>query len=147
MARLPPGRHRHGPARAGKTAAGELTNAAWSTFDGKSWALLTDASSSYFGKREGASLTYYDDKFFLIGGFSTAGKGTSDIYLSIDKGVSWALAASMVMLPWAFAGRGYSSGVVDKNKYMLIFGGKTSNNAASLNEIWRGRINRLGFKE
>lgn len=132
---------------AGKTAAGELTNAAWSTFDGKSWALLTDASSSYFGKREGASLTYYDDKFFLIGGFTTAGKGTSDIYLSIDKGVSWALADSMVMLPAVYTGRGDASVVVEKSKFMLIFGGKSTTGGSELNETWRGRINRLGFKE
>lgn len=132
---------------AGKTKANQLTNAAWSTFDGKSWALLTDEASSYFEKKEGAALAYYDDKFYLIGGLNASGNGSKEIHLSIDKGVSWALADSMVMLPWAFAGRGYSSVVVDKNKYMLIFGGKTSNNAASLNEIWRGRINRLGFKE
>ncbi|MCE5226884.1 MAG: DUF5018 domain-containing protein [Porphyromonadaceae bacterium] len=132
---------------AGKTKANQLTNAAWSTFDGKSWALLTDESSSYFEKKEGAALAYYDDKFYLIGGLNASGNGSKEIHLSIDKGVSWALADSMVMLPSAFAGRGYSSVVVEKNKYMLIFGGKTSNNAASLNEIWRGRINRLGFKE
>ena len=132
---------------AGKTKANQLTNAAWSSFDGKSWALLTDEASSYFEKKEGAALAYYDDKFYLIGGLNASGNGSKEIHLSIDKGVSWALADSMVMLPWAFAGRGYSSVVVDKNKYMLIFGGKTSNNAASLNEIWRGRINRLGFKE
>lgn len=132
---------------AGKTKANQLTNAAWSTFDGKSWALLTDESSSYFEKKEGAALAYYDDKFYLIGGLNASGNGSKEIHLSIDKGVSWALADSMVMLPSAFADRGYSSVVVEKNKYMLIFGGKTSNNAASLNEIWRGRINRLGFKE
>jgi hypothetical protein len=132
---------------AGKTKANQLTNAAWSTFDGKSWALLTDEASSYFEKKEGAALAYYDDKFYLIGGLNASGNGSKEIHLSIDKGVSWALADSMVMLPSAFAGRGYSSVVVEKNKYMLIFGGKTSNNAASLNEIWRGRINRLGFKE
>lgn len=132
---------------AGKDKANQLTNAGWSTFDGKSWALLTDEASSYFDKREGAALTYYDDKFFLIGGLNAAGNGSNDIYLSIDKGVSWALADSMVVLPSAFAGRGYASALVEKNKYMLIFGGKTSKNATSLNEIWRGRINRLGFKE
>jgi hypothetical protein len=85
--------------------------------------------------------------FFLIGGFSTAGKGTSDIYLSIDKGVSWALADSMVMLPAVYTGRGDASVVVEKSKFMLIFGGKSTTGGSELNETWRGRINRLGFKE
>ena len=30
---------------------------------------------------------------------------------------------------------------------MLIFGGKENNNANDLDQIWKGRIIRLGFKD
>ena len=33
----------------------------------------------------------------------------------------------------------------DKDNYMYLFGGKETNSSNVLNQIWRGRINRLGF--
>ena len=75
-----------------------------------------------------------------------AGKPTKDIHLSIDHGVTWSYIDSLVVLPNEYAARGFASMIVDKDNYLCIFGGKTAKTASVLNEVWRGRINRLGFE-
>ncbi|MDL2221839.1 DUF6242 domain-containing protein [Parabacteroides sp. OttesenSCG-928-N08] len=132
---------------AGRDRKGELLNTSWSTMDGKSWALLSDLDSDYFDAREGAMLTLYDDQLLLLGGIGTGGKGFSDMKSSIDHGVTWAEADSLWNFPTTFTGRGFSSVYVDEAKYLYLFGGETRSNTDDLNEIWRGRINRLGFKK
>jgi hypothetical protein len=129
----------------GRGRDNQLLNATWGTMNGKDWALLTNEGTGYFEEREGLMLTKYDEKFFLMGGINAAGKASKEIYTSIDNGVTWALQDSLVVFPDAYNARGFASVQVDKDNYMLIFGGKTSNDTDQLNEIWRGRINRLGF--
>lgn len=130
----------------GRTAGNQLVNTTWSTMDARTWANLTDAQKSYFTKKEGANVAYYDDKFYLIGGMDEAGKPTKDIHLSIDHGVTWSYIDSLVVLPNEYAARGFASMIVDKDNYLCIFGGKTAKTVSVLNEVWRGRINRLGFE-
>ncbi|MDR0750517.1 MAG: DUF5018 domain-containing protein [Tannerellaceae bacterium] len=129
----------------GRNRENQLTNTTWGTMNGKDWALLTNEGTGYFEEREGLMLTRYDEKFFLTGGMNAEGKASKELYTSIDQGVTWALQDSLVIFPDAYNARGFASVQVDKDNYMLIFGGKTSNNTYQLNEIWRGRINRLGF--
>jgi hypothetical protein len=129
----------------GRDPEKQLTNTTWATMNGKEWILLTNEGSSYFEKREGMALTRYDEKLFLTGGMDAEGKATKEIYTSTDYGVTWARQDSLVVFPDAYKARGFASVQVDKDNYMLIFGGKTSNDTYRLNEIWRGRINRLGF--
>ena len=100
-----------------------------------------------FTKREGAMITNYDDKFFLIGGIDASNKALKDMYQSIDYGISWSLIDSMVVLPTDYAARGFSSIIVDKENFVNIFGGKISTGSNDLNQLWRGRINRLIPKE
>ncbi|MCC8142863.1 MAG: kelch repeat-containing protein [Tannerellaceae bacterium] len=132
---------------AGRDENNELLNTAWSTFDGLEWMKLTDDRANFFEQKEGAMLTLYDDKYYLIGGIDKDNIATKDMYVSIDKGVSWATADSLVILPEAYKARGFASIYVDDNDYMLIFGGKESRNGNVLDQIWRGRINRLGFSK
>lgn len=132
---------------AGKDKEGKLLNSAWSTMTGTSWVLLTDMESDYFDKREGVMLSAYDDKFCLVGGIDEANKAHKDIYFSRDGGVSWALSDTLTVMPADYKARGFASVLVDKEKYMLIFGGKENTNANELDQIWRGRINRLGFNK
>ncbi|MDR1402437.1 MAG: DUF5018 domain-containing protein [Tannerellaceae bacterium] len=129
----------------GRDHENRLTNTTWATMNGKDWALLTNEGSGYFEKREGASLVKYDEKFFLTGGMNTEGEASKDIYVSIDNGVTWIRQDTLVVFPDAYKARGFASVQVDKDNYMLIFSGKTSHDTNRLNEIWRGRINRLGF--
>ncbi|MDL2265038.1 DUF6242 domain-containing protein [Parabacteroides sp. OttesenSCG-928-G21] len=131
----------------GRDQNGQQLNTTWSTMNGETWALLTNEGANYFTKKEGAILTYYDDKFFLIGGIDESNVGTKNIHCSIDHGLTWAIQDTLVVLPEQFTGRGFSSIIVDEDNYINIFGGKTSGNSNDLNEIWRGRINRLGFKK
>lgn len=130
---------------AGKDKDGKLLNSAWSTMTATSWVLLTDMESDYFDKREGVMLSAYDDKFCMVGGIDEANKAHKDIYFSIDGGVSWTLSDTLTVMPEDYKARGFASVQVDKEKYMLIFGGKENTNANELDQIWRGRINRLGF--
>ncbi len=131
---------------AGRDKDNKLTNAAWSTENGRIWALLTDEEATPFDKQEGVAVAEYDDKFFMLSGINEAGKASSDIYLSRDGGVTWNVSDSLVVMPQEFKARGFSSIYVDENEYMFLFGGKETNNSNVLNQIWRGRINRLGFK-
>lgn len=132
---------------AGRTGNNVLVNTSWGTMNGTGWVLLSDVESEPFNTREGVMLTQYDDRMFLIGGLDAAGKASKDIYTSTDYGVTWALSDSLVLMPADFTARGFSSVQVDKEQFMLIFGGKTSPDGNELNQIWRGRINRLGFKQ
>ena len=109
--------------------------------------MTEDGNDKVFSKREGATLTEYDGKFFLMGGLDNSDKGNSDIYLSKDKGISWAKSDSLVMMPKDFAGRGFTSVHVDGQNYMYLFGGKGAKYSNVFDQIWRGRINRLGFAD
>lgn len=130
---------------AGRDKDDKLTNTAWSTENGKVWAKLTDDEVAPFDKQEGVAVTEYDDKIFLLSGIDEAGKASSDIYLSRDGGVNWSVSDTLVVMPPEFKARGFSSIYVDKDNYMYLFGGKETNSSNVLNQIWRGRINRLGF--
>ncbi|MDR1980409.1 MAG: DUF6242 domain-containing protein [Tannerellaceae bacterium] len=132
---------------AGLNAALQPTNHTWATANATNWVLLTNPDIEFFEKKEGVMLTRYDEKFYLIGGINAAGEASKEILFSIDNGVSWAPIDSMVVLPEEYKARGYASVHVDQDNYMLIFGGKTSQQAQPLDELWRGRINRLGFKK
>ena len=130
---------------AGRDKDDRLTNTAWSTENGKVWAKLTDDEAAPFDKQEGVAVAEYDDKMFLLSGIDEAGKASSDIYLSRDGGVNWSVSDTLVVMSPEFKARGFSSIYVDKDNYMYLFGGKETNSSNVLNQIWRGRINRLGF--
>ena len=127
---------------AGRDMKNNLSDKAWATMDGLSWASLSGTGST-FSAREGAAVSYYDGCFFLIGGLNASGEGLDDIFYSKDHGVTWVDTA--YVMAEEFAARGFASIVVDKNDYMLLFGGKAGKNTNVLSELWRGRINRLGF--
>lgn len=131
---------------AGRDTENQLTNARWSTTNGRTWVLINADDRNAFAKREGVMLVPYDDRFFLIGGIGADGKANKDIYQSSDYGINWAADTTHV-LPSEYEARGFSSAIVDKEQYILLFGGKTTTNSNELNQLWRGRINRLGFKK
>lgn len=127
----------------GRTANNQLTNSTWATLDGKRWATLTDEDAHYFDRMEGVMVKAYDDKIYLIGGIDAAGNASKVIYETIDKGVTWASVDTMVILPETYRGRGFGSIIVDKDQYLNIIGGKMSYRGNVMQEVWRGRINRL----
>ncbi|MDR0995225.1 MAG: DUF6242 domain-containing protein, partial [Tannerella sp.] len=130
---------------AGKDAGQAALNTTWATGDALQWAQMNDPNMQYFSKREGPVLTYYDNDFYLIGGLGTDGEAKKDVYRSLDSGISWQVADTMLYLPKAYPATGYASVAVDADNYMFVFGGKTSKAAKHTDAIWRGRITRLGF--
>lgn len=132
----------------GKDRNKQLSNAAWETLDGLKWVRLTDEKVENFGKREGVALVSYDNNFYFFGGLDASGKGTKDIYRSKDRGVTWQSVDTLIVFPDAYKKRGYTSACVDDNSFIYLFGGKENNTATNmLDELWIGRINRLGFKD
>jgi hypothetical protein len=129
----------------GRNQAGMLTSTVWATSNALQWAMFSREGRRDFSEREGAMLTAYDDKLFLIGGIDAAGTGMKDIYFSSDNGITWATRDTMLLFPQEYEGRGYGSIEVDTYNYIYIYGGKIRNNAKHSDEIWRGRIFRLGF--
>ena len=148
---------------AGRDKNNNLTNNIWSTIDGLSWALFSN-NGAPFSPREGVALSIYDNIFFLVGGIDNKGKALKDIYVSVDQGITWLhnyfvyvdsededseeqilVEKFYYELPEDYAARGFNSVVVDDNNYMLLFGGKAGKDTNVLSDLWRGRINRLGF--
>ncbi len=124
---------------------GNIQNAMWVTIDGLSWVVATNKSHEFLSLR-GASMAYYDNMFYLVGGIK-GDKPTSDIYVSKDKGINWTKVDELKELPEDFESRAYATLIVDENNYMMIFGGKASAVSNHADEVWKGRINRLGFKK
>ena len=145
---------------AGRDANDNLSNDVWATMDGLSWVLITDGGA-LFSPREGVALSMYGNYFFLIGGIDAEGTALKDVYHSVDQGIHWLdiyyeyvtgedgsdteeeVEKYYYEMPEEYIARGFSSVIIDKNNYMLLFGGKESKDTNVLNEIWRGRLNRL----
>ena len=131
----------------GKTENGALVNSVWATMDALTWSEQTDAYGSHlFSKRQGSSIAYYDEMYYLIGGIGENNQPLKDIYRSSDYGVTWNYIDSLIVLPMNYQARGFASLLVDPDNYLMIFGGKSSEKGNVIGDIWRGRINRLGFE-
>lgn len=127
-----------------KLSDGTVTNNVWLSSDGLTWA-LGNGNAKGFTPCQGASLTLYDDSYYLIGGIDAKGDAIKDIYISNNYGVVWNPIDSMKLLPTDFKARGYASVQTTEDNNLFIFGGKPNagENQPCFNEIWRGRINRL----
>ncbi|MDR2775096.1 MAG: DUF6242 domain-containing protein [Tannerella sp.] len=127
----------------GRDGNNKLSAVTWSTMDGLSWIPLTNERMT-FTEREGAAFFCYDDLLYISGGMDESGTALNDVYCSKDRGVTWQQDTIHVM-PDEYTARGFSSIDVDGNDFVLLFGGKAGKDTNVLNELWRGRINRLGF--
>jgi hypothetical protein len=101
-------------------------------------------STNSFAAVEGVNALFYDNRIILFGGKKAGGTVNRLVYTSIDNGISWQLPKLSFPFPAAFDVPAYSSVYVDSNSWIWMFGGVKSNGETK-NEIWRGRINRLGF--
>ena len=95
---------------------------------------------------ENAGMIYYNNLLYSFGGPGKNGssvKAFEYFYASNDNGIGWEKVTKDVMFPEEFAtlytqaGGNYSF-VVDDNQFVWFMWGKTG-------EVWRGRINKLGF--
>lgn len=106
----------------------------WFSLDGKSWEEASTASDYYCPPMSNPSIIRYNDKFYAFGG------DFSSFYLS-KEGLVWNKIKKKVLFPTGFSGREDYSMVVDQNNFIWIIWSK----GLKQDEVWRGRINRLGF--
>lgn len=119
----------------------------WFSLDGEGWASLQNTIyDTDCPKMNDPVIMYYGGMFYCFGGEMDA------IYSSIT-GIAWGKTEKKFLLPAAFKGKGSYSIIVqptkdttvapeDKRDFIwVIFGGN-----GTKNEVWRGRLNRLGFE-
>ncbi len=132
---------------AGMPLANEKETIPWFSLDGKGWASLANTVyDTYCPGMVNPAIMYYGDMFYCFGGELDA------IYNSIT-GIAWSKTETKFLLPQEFKGKGAYSIIVEPTKdktvapadkrdfIWVIFGGN-----GTKNEVWRGRLNRLGFE-
>ncbi len=129
-------------------ALSDTSTVIWSMLsdENKWFAYLPDGYNEYdCPKLENIALIHYDNSLFVFGGKGTDNgkqiKAFQTFYRSTDNGVSWKPQTFKTVFPQAFLGRENPfSYVVDDKGYLWIFW-------SGINEVWKGRINRLGFEQ
>ena len=126
----------------GEPLDGQEATVPWSTENGTLWVPF-DTDEAACPAMEHPFIAYYGGDFYLWGGEMDA------IYTSIT-GIAWFRTEEKFLLPEAFAGRTAFSIAIDptvdandkRDFIWVIFGGN-----GTANEVWRGRLNKLGFIE
>lgn len=120
------------------------------------WTFYPQASNNTLGcpKLEGLASFSYDGKLYAFGGeYDIPGDQARPtnfrpfkyLYESMDGGISWQPRTNKVMLPAAFLNRTAAfSYLVDGDDFIWIFW-TPSEQTQGNTEVWRGKINRLGF--
>lgn len=131
-------------------ASTDTTTVVWSQLDSENdWTPLTYDNNNYgCPKLENASIVRYNDKLYTFGGSGEYNGNVSpfnNFYESTDNGISWQAVTKKVMFPEEFThlyneANGNYSCVIDNKQYIWIVWGQTG-------EVWRGRINKMGFKK
>ena len=97
----------------------------------------SDSDANYpYPSLNNTQMVKYDDKVFAMG---TVNDTLSLFYLSSDGGRTWIPQKSPYLHPNAIKADNFSW-VVDEDNYLWLICGEAGT-------VWRGRINRLGFKE
>ncbi len=124
----------------GNTTQTSAATIPWFSMNGTTWADLSTTSEFYCPAITNPAIIRYDDAFYIFGGnFDT-------IYKSLT-GIAWNTTKKDFLLPEEMAGANAYSMVVDKNNYIwIIIGQKTpAAGGTAAGEVWRGRLNKLGF--
>lgn len=135
----------------------DTTAVVWSKLSNEdSWTYYPQASNNTLGcpKLKNLATIAYDGKLYAFGGdydipASQARpedfKPFKYMYESVDGGLGWRPRTSKVMLPEAFLNRSADfSYLVDDDDFIWIFW-SPSEQTENRTEVWRGKINRLGF--
>lgn len=95
---------------------------------------------------ENPSMISYNNQLYAFGGPIQGIKESeafSHFYTSIDNGITWEKITELAMFPEEFTqlyekAKGNYSWAIDQNHFLWIMWSETG-------EVWRGRINKLGF--
>lgn len=122
----------------------------WSQLNTEScWTELVPSHIVYTcPKLENASLIVYNNSLYTFGGPGQHNgkiEAFSSFYQSEDNGISWDAVRQNLKFPEEFSSlyeesEGNYSSIVDKDNFIWIMWGKSG-------EVWRGRINKLGFEK
>jgi hypothetical protein len=118
--------------RMANPTATDTATVAWGYMSGQQWVELSTESKYKCPLLETPTIIYYGGTIY------TLGKDFTTFYYSV-AGLVWKSVDSLFMLPEQLRGveSDYSM-VVDDDNYIWIM-------RSSPNEVWRGRLNRLGF--
>ncbi|WP_321479043.1 DUF6242 domain-containing protein [uncultured Bacteroides sp.] len=119
----------------GKELGSATKTTPWFSLDGKIWAEASTTSNYYYPLTKNPSITHFNKIFYSFGSDIDA------IYTS-KEGIVWKKIEKDMVLPSGFNERDFYSMTVDHNSYIWIIYTKEGTKS---NEVWRGRINRLGF--
>jgi hypothetical protein len=125
----------------GETTGEPLYTTPWFSMDGMGWAPAeapaptTGDEPVTFGcpYMQYPSISYYNNKFYLFG------ENFDYLYVS-QEGLTWSRLEKKALFPPHFGSMNHYSTVVDKDNFIWILWGDKAG------EVWRGRINKLGFK-
>ena len=121
-------------------ALSDTISFAWFTSDGLTWTELEGISTKTLPKMNNMAYIYYNDMTYCFG--YGPDEKFDNMYQSEEYGLVWNECERKVMLPYEFKGRTDFSYVVTDDNYIWIFWSKTN---GTNDEVWKGRINKLGF--
>lgn len=109
----------------------------WMSMDGLRWGDMATSSAYYCPAVENPSITYYDEQYYIVG------DSLNTVYASTG-GLAWSTTTTKFTLPEDIADIAESySMLVDADHFVWIaISGKDGNQ----NQLWRGRLNKYGFK-
>lgn len=111
-------------------------------YDGYNWAKM-DPGTSYDSYCLTSTVGYYPSIIYYGGQFYMTGERLQNFYSS-QTGLAWYKTERMFLLPQEVSLRGNYSLTVDSDNFIWIVIGQSGD---APNEVWRGRLNRLGFKK
>lgn len=129
-------------------ATADTTLTVWSKLDSeKEWIDLTMEDNNHAcPKLENNGLIHYNNQLYTFGGpgqYDGNVDAFSSFYSSADNGITWSAVPTQMSFPKEFAtlyeeGQGNYSYIVDEEQFLWIIWSQTG-------EVWRGRLNKLGF--
>ncbi len=117
-----------------ETASGKVVP--WFSMDGERWASMEPNATAYCPLTNNPTIIFYGGNYYLLDA------GLYAFYQS-STGLKWDIMTTKMRFPYGLRdAKGYSA-IVDKNNFIWVVGG--GNNIIK-NQLWRGRLNRLGFE-
>jgi hypothetical protein len=129
--------------RSNLTLVGSASNAIWRTQGDTTtgWTKLSApqmVGGGTFTIPESSNILYYNNNLHLINGVDNHA-----VYTSIDGGLTWQDMGTKCAPPANYPPRKKAS-VCIKDHFIYIFGGE--NTGGALHDVWRARLNKLGFE-
>ncbi|MBQ2858162.1 MAG: hypothetical protein IJE78_13790 [Bacteroidaceae bacterium] len=131
-------------------SASDSTVVVWTQLDSEDyWTdLISSENSHACPKLENMSMIRYNNQLYVFGGSGQNNesiKPFSTMYVSKDNGIAWQTAPEKIAFPEEFQAKyeesdGNYSCIVDENQSIWMMWSQSG-------EVWKGRINRLGFEK